>query len=656
MLYSPLRHWTYRCSERLPILRYFSVWCRRSLNEGANGTHLQPNLLETVLSSDKNTPTLRERQDENTSSTGHGGPFSSTTRLRPPKTTDVKEEGVLAARSRGLSQVPHDLHNEELTQGGNFFSSDAPLYETKEDLPSENLTRSWRFVDPQTLTRYRTLNDAYESIKKALDSEDQQGLLQTIWEIAQNDKAVASITSTTFVEILRKLDPSDEFLPFRYGYTDRIPKHYRMLASQNQQQLEQLKMRRAMYQEICNSRVRHGRDLSVREYSQLFKCARGTWDGRFASQVMMDMISKKLQPDLACYNYYFEVKCWSDAWYPDERQLLRVFPYALSRRDRFKRYLSEGVTIYPYRIGPEGLKSEVTHVFTHMIEGGIMADGKAFSSLITALGREGDMEGVKAVIKKAWEVDVDAIDKRETEKTTAKRTSSPLFPNQDLLFVIAHTFGSNNDVPTALRVIDYFSRTFTIPIPPSVWAELLEWSFTLSTRRHKRRKEDGAQLGQLAVQTPEDLWHVLTSEPYNCKPTLPMYDVMIRGLRRRDRLFPMLKYTLEGLEMHKSNMERYKRHVHHKSYVNPEIHNQTSVHLRQQRFASFVAVNGWFSLLLNGQRWLSQTNQSRIIFWQRQLLPDVVDIFWRYRQQRGVEYIIRTGRVHLQEESTDSER
>ena len=537
-----------------------------------------------------------------------------------------------------------------------FFSGDSAVYDSNR---AQSLVDGLELSSNAQRSTHRTdvgsSQNAYQNIREALEIEDSSLLLERIWELSRDQSSIAAIPSTTFVEILRRLDPSDDFLPFRYGFAERVPKHYRMLTAQTLESMEDLKRRRIMYQDICSARSRNGRSLSTRENAQLLRCARGTWDGRLASKIMMDMISKRIQPDLACYNYYFEAKCWSDAWYPSERQLLRVFPYATSRRQqRSKLDLSGGLTIYPHTVGQNGLKSEVTKVFSHMIEGGILPDGKAFGHLITALAREGDMQGVKAVMKKTWDVDVDSLNTRRSERSTDMPQSSPLYPNQDLLFIIAHAFGSNNDVPTALRAVDQISRIFSIPIPTNVWAELLEWSFTLSTRRHKKRKEDGAQLGQLDIHTPEDLWNVLTSEPYNCEPTLPMFDIMVRSLKRRDCLFRSLGYIIQGLDLHNQNVVRYWDHVQRKEIENVERHKVLSMELRKQRFTSFVVVSRWFSLLLSGQRWLSRGNGSRVLFWQRQLLPDVVDIFWRYKEKKGVKYAIETGNICLQEQLENS--
>ena len=641
---------TYRCSCCATISRHFSIFASRRSNGEINSAELPPAVLHPFFPNEGHHSSTRGWQEDVESDREYGGSIADV------PTSAITGKGVAIDESIDTGynqsfQAPARPRFKDSGREGQFSPGNAAVYNS---IRGQSLLRgsnlSSNALRSAQGTKVENIQNAHKKITEAFENENASLLLDTIWGLSRDQSFIATVPSTTFIEILRRLDPYDDFLPFRHGYAERIPKHYHMLKGQTQNAMEILSHRRTMYQDICYNRFRHGRELDVKENAQLLKCARGTWDGRFASKVMMEMISKKRQPDLDCYNYYFEAKCWSDAWHPNERQSLRVFPYAIARRQRMAKHeLSGGMTIHPHTVGQKGLKSEVTKVFTHMIEGGIMADGKAFGHLITALAREGDMQGVKAIMKKVWDVDVDSMNTRKNGKSTAVPRSSPLYPDQDLLFVLAHAFGSNNDVSTALRVVDQFSRIFSISIPTNVWAELLEWSFTLSTRRYKRRKEDGAQLGQLDIQTPENLWNVLTSEPYNCEPTLPMYDVMIRSLRRRDHLFPTLEYIVKGLDLHNHNVKQCQDQAHEEKIENAVHDENFSLESRKQRFISFVTVSRWFSLLLSGQRWLSNANQSRVLFWQRQLLPDVVGIFWRYREQKGVKYVIETGIVCLQE-------
>ena len=228
---------------------------------------------------------------------------------------------------------------------------------------------------------------------------------------------------------------------------------------------------------------------------------------------------------------------------------------------------------------------------------------------------------------------------------TSLGQDSQLYPDQSLLFILAHAFGSNNDLPTALRVVGHVSQKFSIPITTAVWAELLECAYTLSTKRYKKRKFDGAQLGQLAPQTVEDLFTVLTSEPHNCKPTMTMLDRLVCSLRRRDYLPLTVHYISEGLKLHHDAEQRYLEYLRNLPWELSYEQEEELLKLRENKFVSSIIVSQWFRLLSCGERWLWYN----CLLWERQLLPDVIEIFWRYRNFDGVSYKMDTGLVHLQD-------
>ena len=667
MLYSLLKLGTWTSPLRVSI-NAFSTAIYRASDGALNLREVQQSILQAVITDDDGESRIARwckggegHLDGKKSALGSGGE-------NHVHTANCKEtDGVaLDAKPSAQSAFQSQYHDFELNR--QFFSSDSALAQSTNTqeftkapsvaLPAEN---TWAKVQCRKyLADTQQVQEAQKRISRLLESDDTPGLLKEVWNATQNEAVIASIPSATFVEILRQLDPYDDFLPFRDGYKERIPKHYSMLTPYNVMRYNKLQRRRIMYWDICQRRIQVGRALTIGEYRYLLRCTRGTWDGRTASRIMKDMIASGIRPDLACYNYYFEAKCWSDSWYPEERQRLRVFPYAQKRREQTSELrIRPNVVLNPHNVGQDGLKAEVTRIFTHMVEGGTVADSKAYGHLITALAREGDLQGVKAVLKRTWDVDADAINKKQDAKLGPRLCrSSPLYPDQNLLFIVAHAFSSNNDVSTALKLVDHFSRKFSIPITQDICTELLEWAFILSTPRYKKRREDGAHLGQLSVQTVENLWKVLLSGPYCCEPSLPMYDFLIRSLRRRDRLLPMLRYMLKAYEIHVKDVQEYCKHPSRaKNLQNGEASvdfdsathsiGQKSKDLGDKAFMSFVTLHNWFALLLNGRKFLSR--EARVYFWQRQLLPDVIDVFWRFRDRKGVEYPMKTGKVLLRE-------
>ena len=140
-----------------------------------------------------------------------------------------------------------------------------------------------------------------------------------------------------------------------------------------------------------------------------------------------------------------------------------------------------------------------------------MADSRAFCLLITALAKEGDLVGVKSILKQAWDVDADKpVDVDEDPgRPNGLSRQSPLVPDDRVLWTIANIFGSNNDIPAALRVVDYISRRYSISIPLRVWDGLLMWTYVLSVRRSWKVMSDtdwaGTALGKLPLQAVESV-------------------------------------------------------------------------------------------------------------------------------------------------------
>ncbi|MDI1489375.1 MAG: hypothetical protein OHK93_008653 [Ramalina farinacea] len=494
-----------------------------------------------------------------------------------------------------------------------------------------------------------------ETIQDLLEEGTTEEVIEGVWKATEDGAVAAAIPSTTVIEILRRLDPCDNFAPFRQPYAQRDPKHYRTLNTSRHKRYASLSRVRKLAWDLCQNRMESGRSVGVREYAAFLRLARGTFDGPLASRIMDALLSRNLKPDLDCYNYYFEAKCWSDAWWASERHLLRVFPYAQKQRQQARsRRVSSNRVIHPHIVGEGGVKSEVTAMYTHMIENGTMPDCTSYGHLITALAREGDLQGVKAVMMRVWYVDVDAVCARGSSAAISLNPDSPMYPDGELIFKIAHAFGTNSEVSTALRLVDFLSRQFNVPIPTYAWEELLNWTFTLSTRRSKLRKVDGAQLGKLPNHTVEDMWNVLINKPYKCQPTLAMYDWMIRSQRRRHRLLPTLEYVVKGFELHQRNEQILAEHVAQTTHDSSREHDQISDQLRSTRALSLDMIRAWCKLLFTDYEWIighpHETNENqRPLLWERQLLPYVVDAFWQFTQEHlpRMSYRMESGHVEL---------
>ena len=183
--------------------------------------------------------------------------------------------------------------------------------------------------------------------------------------------------------------------------------------------------------------------------------------------------------------------------------------------------------------------------------------------LMTVFAREGDMEGIKQIFDTAWGINIykflalgeEGIG-RDFSHDDAMR------PTGRLLTTIAHIFGTNQDIPLALRLMDFVSRRYDLPIPLQAWEEILERTYTLSTykkalREHSTSPEHPRKpLPKSAVQS---LWRTMTSEPYNVQPNIHMYDKIIRSLISKQRFGVAEEMMEEGRTVHKSNVALHRK-------------------------------------------------------------------------------------------------
>ncbi|KAI7560298.1 hypothetical protein KC317_g9815, partial [Hortaea werneckii] len=146
-------------------------------------------------------------------------------------------------------------------------------------------------------------------------------------------------------------------------------------------------------------------------------------------------------------------------------------------------------------------------------------------------------------------------------------STSPLHPTPSLLTTLAHAYGINNAIPTALKVIDHFSRCYALSIPHATWSELLEWTFVLSVpRTGQKAHHDGTRAGQLPLSAVGDLWETMTGgttttmkadgegeverKGYNVQPDMRMYDYLVKNLVLRDMGPEILDRMREGRDLY----------------------------------------------------------------------------------------------------------
>ncbi|EEH40466.2 hypothetical protein PAAG_02521 [Paracoccidioides lutzii Pb01] len=296
--------------------------------------------------------------------------------------------------------------------------------------------------------------------------------------------------------------------------------------------------------------------LGIAEYTHLLDCARSMGDADMADWLWYDMAVDEIEPTTACYNHYMEAKGWHHAYVSKEKYNLRFTPWVYRKRS----YINRNTGYQGYGTGAENsVRKEVLQLYDEMVAKGQQPDEVTYISIMTASSREGHIVAVNNVLKTVWNIDVEQImaheDPANIPPVKQFSPTSPLHPTSRLLYAVAHIFGSNNDLSTALQLVDFISTSYNIPIPDSVWLELVEWSFVLSSERWGPRAKENS-VGKVPKETVKALFDTMTSNPYNVKPTIPLYDMLITTSWTRSRLDHTLKYMREGCALFQETLKR----------------------------------------------------------------------------------------------------
>ncbi|KAK5136972.1 hypothetical protein LTR08_001479 [Meristemomyces frigidus] len=357
-----------------------------------------------------------------------------------------------------------------------------------------------------------------------------------------------SIDEATFSELLRVVEPVNSI--------DKLASAHLEISNAVAQQLGISSIQKVAWeysniiQEVVAIRRSVGIKLTLKDYAVLLRGARDLGNRRLASTFWRELAEDGHVPNIYCYNYYMAVVVFDRLHNAESRHKLRIIPFhMLARKAEYP-----GTAFKDYRVGAGGVKDKVIAVFSEMLKSGAHANEESFRVIITAAAREGELSTVKSILRKIWGVEVDALIAGKDEATIRPKEldkASPLYPTSKLLFTVAHAFGINNDIPTALRLVDFIARHYSLPIDQEVWSQLFEWTFMLACERtgvEARRR--GTKVGQLPRPSVMHLWDTMTGAPYLMEPTIGMYNCLIKNLFFRDKTRTMVEKMLEGRLLH----------------------------------------------------------------------------------------------------------
>jgi hypothetical protein len=478
----------------------------------------------------------------------------------------------------------------------------------------------------------------------------------------QFEHLVGSMPQTVFVEVFHLLSPAYFVVPYREIHR---PIHPTAVEVKKFESLD------TIFDEFANNlatvvRIRQsaGNVLGLAEYTHLLDCARSIGDALMADYIWHNMTEDEVVPDVTCYNHYIEAKVWDRAYTGKEKYHLRMTPFAYRKR----RFFNPNVGWQGYRTAEQSVRKEVLQIFNEMTELGYHGDETTFINLILASSRVGHVTGIKNVLKTAWNVDVDVLETHDQSSSPVAipyDRSSPLYPSSRLLFAVAHAFGTNNDIPAALRAIDFISSAYDILVPETVWLELFERSFVLSRPRFGPDAQRNAK-GKVSFAFLKSLFETMTAQPFKVRPTIEVHHILAKTAWDQARLsefqnhiraaYELLRETRQKRRTARMTIEAYLGGPNSHSYPHLRSAVDTTV-LQSRAFAEAVhtydilrlrtaqqtiTMERLARLLLIHHRWTGRDNPA----WERRLLPQVLEE-WRDFLPESVTYYTKGGLVEF---------
>jgi hypothetical protein len=416
--------------------------------------------------------------------------------------------------------------------GSEVYGSAVPV-QSKKSLEEQELVRA----DPLPYINYETW------LPIAIEDGDADKVARCLYT-AQNCldyDFVNGISEETFTDILHVLEPRNNI--------EKLSQTYTMISEHMAKQMGLIPVNKLMMeyslllQEIVAQRRQSGHPLVRDQYSILLRSAQDLGDSRLATKLLGQLLEDGIAPDVDMYNTYLGSFLWAGWNNSTARHRERVINVNMLARDKKRR----DMPFANYHIGsPGGIKEKAMEVLTAVLDRGLDANEKTYCSIITAAAREGEMDTVQSILRTAWNIDVQKIMELAPGHADLPRAKvlpkdSQQYPTAKLLWTLAHAFCINNDIPKALRLVDYVSREYDLAITEETWSVLLEWTFVMARPRHGTTARDDRKTGQLPQASVQTLFNTMTKAPYFVEPSMEMYNHVVVSMYLREWTTKMLE-------------------------------------------------------------------------------------------------------------------
>ncbi|KAG6365761.1 hypothetical protein INS49_007372 [Diaporthe citri] len=500
-------------------------------------------------------------------------------------------------------------------------------------------------------------------------------------------EAVASIPATTFSEILRNFDPkkvAEEIdtapdLNISYGAAVRTPLG-ELVNKWGIKILYVRILRRLLHIQLARRKA--GLVPLMNDYPILMRCAGATSNHRVAKDIWYSMVDDRRANfrTSEAYSEFIKAKYLAEKMYANnDLSRFRVRPLDMHRvslllpgRVRLRlRYMAARITDRrKHRFGSDiherFFDQPMTRIFrmrrplmklqrTTMLRGFQNANEDLICALLKVNGRAARQFASNSLLMHNWGIII-TIDK-ETGGITigggiTHPPDSPRAPTAALLDAIVHCYCCMGEVTLAVKLLDFVSQRFDIPVPDHVWSDLIEYTRVMESKPAANEWAiAGFPLKGARPNQVLEVWSLCTQAPHSFRPGARDYYNLIKSLVRKTQ--PMLK-PVEALRQIKP---LYDDAVDACEQAWCELMQTTQQdvpnHLAFRRYKALEARRNhmWYMfhyssyLILKGVRPGIINDETAV-----REIPKLVGEFWQFLP-RKVSYSIATGDVEFSSEA-----
>lgn len=563
----------------------------------------------------------------------------------PPKVKEHNEAHTYPSKpgvGLGWPSIYQRIDRFEISRKRRPFKLGFPVFDDGNLIPTNERHPSSECASHETL---------WHTINRNIDGQDPYRLLFSMLDAASEPGVLPDMAPTKFRAIFRRLSPKHFIEPYQQLV---LPKAQGDLDERSTPKVI------SMFHNYVDALLtlvgrRHasGCKVSLEEYRLLLGAAAAARSQPIASHIWIAMLEDKVEPDLASYNLLFEALCYASTHAHGERVRLRLI------KTNSVRYRRPSSSDSSYKFGIGGVHETVIYWYNHMCNRGLSPDADTYGFVMVALGRVRFVKDIKRLVRGTWDIDLDNIPRTKVQSPKGFQISidPSCTPKPSTLRHLMHVMCINNQLTEAMRAIEYMAELYSIRIPAEALEELVLWTGALSAHRTNRQMSDwkGYGVGQVKKSTMREVWKTIHEEPYNVKPTMRVLDALCSNASRRMALTELLKYVRDGVRIYRHQLREYLEALHRQaegilliaaqgepSHRPSEIPSRYQLHhevqvARAKECVSFGMIRRWFRLLLRGERFMGHMTADRIVDWDRQVIPDLVQELWHFRSA-GVHY------------------